>query len=169
MSSSLGSSSLNTSTVQPGRSGPPCQCSAPTSPSFSNLLPSFRPLRISSLCTLSTPKVSGCFSILLLPLPPDPLRVLQWNAGGLRDRSAELLHFVSSHSGDLICNKESNLNPSSSFWIPGFSALRSDRTHSRSSILSPDDQHANGGVNIFVRQSLSISELSTSSLSLLDP
>ena len=30
--------------------------------------------------------------------PPDSLRVLQWNAGGLRARSTELLHFLSSPS-----------------------------------------------------------------------
>ena len=101
--------------------------------------------------------------------PPDSFRVFQWNAGGLRARSTELLHFLSSHPVDLICIQESNLNSSSSFRIPGFSALRSDRTHSRSGILSPDTTHASGGVVIFVRQGLSFSELSNSSLSLLDP
>ena len=60
--------------------------------------------------------------------PPDSLRVLQWNAGGLRARSTELLHFLSSHPVDLICIQESNLNSSSSFRIPGFSALHSDCT-----------------------------------------
>ena len=53
--------------------------------------------------------------------------------------------------------------------LSGFSALRSDRTHSRSGILSPGATHASGGVVIFVRQGLSFSELSTSSLSSLDP
>ena len=67
--------------------------------------------------------------------PTDSLRVLQRNAGGLRATSTELLHFLSSHPVDLICIQESNLNSSSSFWIPGFSALRSDRIHSRSGIL----------------------------------
>ena len=105
----------------------------------------------------------------LYPLPSDSLRVLQWNAGGLRVRSTELLHFLLSHPVDLICIHESNLNSSSSFWIPGFSALRSDRTHSRSRILSCDATHASGGVIIFVRQGLPFSERSTSSLSLLDP
>ena len=100
---------------------------------------------------------------------PDSLRVLQWNAGGLRARSTELLHFLSSHPVDLICIHESNLKSSSSFRIPGFSALRSDRTHSRSGILSSDTTHASGGVIIFVRQGLSFSELSISSLSSLDP
>ena len=106
---------------------------------------------------------------LLPPLPPDSLRVLQWNAGGLRARSTELLHFLSSHPVDLICIQECNLNSSFSFRIPGFSALRSDRTHSWSGILSPDTTHASGGVVIFVRQGLSFYELSTSSLFSLDP
>ena len=106
---------------------------------------------------------------LLPPLPPDSPRVLQWNAGGLRVRSTELLHFLSSYSFDLICIQEFNLNSSSSFRIPGFSALRSDCTHSRFGILSPDDMHASNGIAIFVRQGLSFSELSTSSLSSLDP
>ena len=106
---------------------------------------------------------------LLPSLPPDSLRILQWNAGGLRARSTELLHFLSTHSVDLICIQESNLNSSSSFQIPGFSALCSDRTHSRSGIFFPDAMHASGGVVIFVRQGLSFSVLSTFSLSLLDP
>ena len=101
--------------------------------------------------------------------PPDSLRDLQWNAGVIRARSTELLHFLSSHPVDLICIQESNLNSSSSFRIPGFSALHSDRTHSRSGILSSDDTHASGCVVIFIKQGLSFSELSTSSLSSLDP
>ena len=106
---------------------------------------------------------------LLPPLPLDSLRVLQWNAGGLRARSTELLHFLSSHPVDLICIQESNLNSSSSFRIPGFSALRSDRTHSRPGILPFDTTHASGDVVIFIRQGLSFSELSTSTFSSLDP
>ena len=106
---------------------------------------------------------------LLPPLPPDSLRVLQWNAGGLRSRSTELLHFLSSHPVDLICIQEFNLNSSSSFWIPGFFTLRSDHTRPRSGILSRDAMHASGGIVIFVRQGLSFSELSTSSLSWLYP
>ena len=73
-----------------------------------------------------------------------------------------------SHPVDPICIQESNLNSSFSFQIPGFSALRFDRTHCRSGILFPDASHANGGVIIFVMQGLSFSELSTSSRLLLD-
>ena len=148
------SSDTYTFTVQSGPSSdnaalpphPPLQTSYPPSaPSPSSLVP-------------------GCPSTPPASSPPDSLRVLQWNAGGLRTRSTKLLHFLSSHSVDLICIQESNLNLSSSFRIPGFSALHSDRTHSRSGILSPDATHASGGVIIFVRQGLSFSELSS-----LDP
>ena len=100
--------------------------------------------------------------------PPDSLRVFQWNAGGLRAMSTELLHFFSSLPVDLICIQESNLNSSFSFQIPGFSTVRSDRTHYRSGILSRDATHASGGVVVFVREGLSFSELSISSLFLLD-
>ena len=84
-------------------------------------------------------------------------------------QSSKLLHFLSPQPVDPICIQEYNLNSSSSFRIPGFSALRSDRTHSQSGILSPDAMHTSKGIVIFVRQGLSFSELSTSSLSLLDP
>ena len=108
------------------------------------------------------------FLRLLHPLPPESLRVLQWNAGDLRASSAKLLHFLSSHPVNLICIQESNLNSSSSYRILGFSALRSDCTHSRSGIFSTDATQASGGVIIFFRQGLSFSELFTSSLSSLD-
>ena len=83
--------------------------------------------------------------LCLLPSPLDSLRVLQWNAGGLPPGNTKLLHFLLSHPVDLICIQESNLNSFSSFRIPGFWALRSDCTHPRSGILSPDVTHASGG------------------------
>ena len=107
---------------------------------------------------------------LLLSLPlPNSLRVLQWNAGGLQARSTNLLHFISPHPVDLIYIQESNLDSFSFFQILGFSALRSHGTHSRFDIFFTDVADASGGVIIFVKQGLSFSELSTSSLSSLDP
>ena len=107
---------------------------------------------------------------LQLPLPlPNSFRALQWNAGGLRARSTELLYFILSHPVSLICIQESNLTLSSSFRISGISALRSDGSHSRSVIFSTDVTDAIGGAIIFVRQGLSFPELSISSLSSLDP
>ena len=100
------------------------------------------------------------YLLLLLLLLPDSLRILQWYAGDLQARSTELLHYILSHPIDLICIQESNLNSFSSFRIPAFSALRSG-------IFSTAVTGASGSVIIFVRQSLSFSEHSTSCLSLL--
>ena len=98
---------------------PICQCCTSAPPSSSNLLPSFCSLYIFSFFAPSPPPhVSGSF--LILPASssfPDLLRVLQWNAGGLRARSTELLHFISSHPVDLICIQKSILHSSSSFRI----------------------------------------------------
>ena len=90
------------------------------------------------------------------------LRVLRWNAGALQARSIKLIHFISSHPVGLIYIQESNLNLSSSFRIPGFSALQSHGTHSRSSIFSTDVADASGGVIIS-------SSRAYSSLSFLSP
>ena len=131
------------------------------------LLSPFYLFCIFSLCLLTTvscfllPFYVPCFLSL-----PDSLRVFQWNAGGLRARSTELLQFLSSHPVDLIFIEKSNLNSFSSLRIPGFSALQSDRTRYRSCILFRDVIHASDGVIIFVSQGLFFSELSTSSLSL---
>ena len=123
-----------------------------------------------SSAPLSPSLAPGCPSTPPASSPPhDSLRVFQWNVGGLRASSIEPLHFLLSHPVDLICIQESNPNSSSSFRILGFSALCSDRTHSRSGIFSLDATHASDGIVIFVRQGLSFSELSTSSLSSLYP
>ena len=98
------------------------------------------------------PHVPGCFSLPPASSSlPNSLRVLQWNAGGLRARSTKLLHFISSHPVDFICIQKSTLNLHSFFRIPGFSALRSDGTHFRSVIFSTNVTDASGGVIILVR------------------
>ena len=156
---------MYTSTVQPSPSS--ANTALPPHPRLQTSYPSSAH-SVSSPSAPSPPSLApGCPS--MPPLPPDFLRALQWNTCGLEARSTELLHFLSSHPVDFICIQESNLNSSSSFRIPGFYVLRSDRTHSRSSILSPDATHASGGVIIFVRQGLCFSELSTSTLFSLDP
>ena len=63
---------------------------------------------------LTTVLAPGCPSMPPASSTPDFLRVLLWNAGGLRARSTELLHFLLTPLVDLICIQESNLNSSSS-------------------------------------------------------
>ena len=171
MTSSSDSSSWYTSTAQSGISGPLLlmQHSHPTL-AFKPLIlfpPTLYLLHLHPHHRLMLLAVS-LYLLLLLPLP-DSLRVLQWNATGLLTTSTKLLHFILSHPVVYICIQKFNLNLSSSFRIPGFYALQSDRINSRSGIFSTDITDASGGVIIFVRQGLSFSELSTSSLSSLDP
>ena len=74
----------------------------------------------SSFASSPTPYATGCHSTSPPFSPfPDLLRVLQWNVGGLRARSIELLNFISSHCVDLICIQESNLISSSPYLAPG--------------------------------------------------
>ena len=137
---------------------------------FKPLIPLLPISYLLPLCPHHRLMLLAVFLHLLLPLPPpDSLRAFQLECRGLRTRSTELLHFILSHLVDRICIQKSCLNLSSSFRIPWFSPLRSDRTHSRSGILSSDTKHASGGVIIFVRQGLYFTELSTSSLYSLDP
>ena len=167
MTLSSDSSDMHISTIQFSPSS--ANAALPPHP---RLQTSYSPLAhsVSSPSTPSPPSLDpSCPSTPPASSLPDSLRVLQWSAGGLRARSTELLHFLSFHSVDLSCIQESNLNSSSSFRIPGLSALRSDRTHSRSGILSRDTTHASGGAIFFFRHGLSFSELSISSLSSLDP
>ena len=137
MTSSLDSSSWYTSIVQCGPSGPLLlmQHSHPIL-AFKSLIffpPTLYLLLLHPHNRLMILAVS-LYLLLLFPLHYS-LRVLQWNAGGLRARSTKLLHFLSSHPIDLFFIHESNLNISSSFRIPRFSALQSHGTHSRSGIF----------------------------------
>ena len=143
------------------------QCCALTLPLpktfYSFVAPSVTPLSAPSPLSY----VPGCFSIPpASSFFPDSLMVLQWNAGSLQARSDKVLHSISHHFVDLICIQGSSFISSTSVQLHGYSALRSDETHSCSGILSSDDPHHSviSGVIIFVWQGLSFSELFTSFL-----
>ena len=108
--------------------------------------------------------------VLLRLLPPLlPLTFLGFFNGMLEVSVPEALNYF-TFSRPIQSTLSAFRNPILTLLpLPGFSVPRSDRTHSRSGILSSDAMHASGGVVIFVRQGLSFSELSTSSLSSLDP
>ena len=105
---------MYTSIVQSG--APSVNAALPPHPCLQTSFPPWAHF-ISSPSTPSPPSlVPGCPSTPpASSTPPDSLRVFQWNAGGLRARSTELLHFLSSHPVDLICIQESNLNSTSGF------------------------------------------------------
>ena len=106
---------------------------------------------------------------LLRPLPPLlPLTLSGIFNGMLEFFEQEALNYF-TFSLPILSTLSVSKNPIlTHLLLPGFSALRFDHTHSRSGILSPDATHASGDVVIFVRQCLSFSEFSTSSLSSLD-
>ena len=168
--SSSDSSNLYTSNVLPGSSGLPLLMQRSRHTLAFKPLISFSPISyLLSLHPHHPLMFLDFFYTSASSSSPDSFKVLQWNAGALRAMRTKLLNFISSHSINLICIQESNLKLSFSFRFPGFSALRSDCTHYRSGILSPNTTHASGGFIIFVRQGFSFSELSTFSLSSLDP
>ena len=105
---------------------------------FKPLIPLLPTLYELPLYPLHRLMLLAVFLYLLLPPPPESLKVLQ-------SRSIKLPRFISSNPVDLIYIQESNLKSSFSFLIPRFSALRSDSTHPLPGIPSPDTKHASGG------------------------
>ena len=116
------------------------------------------------------PHTPGCLSTS--PASSYPLTLSGFFNGMLgvsEPGGTELLHYLSSHSVNLACSKEANLDSSSSFRIPGFSAPQSGRARFRSGIFSSDVTCAgSGSVIVFVRRGLSFSKVSASSLFSLD-
>ena len=96
------------------------------------------------------------------------LRILQWNANGIRPRRTELLHFLSHNQYDLIFIQESHLSSDSTFRIPGYKTLQKNRFMTRRGTTNSTG-NLGGGVLILVKNGLSYTSLSTQSLSSLDP
>ena len=167
MSPSSDSSDMQTSTVQSS----PVSASAALSP-HPRLQTSYPPSAHSIPSPLAPHHCPLLLAVLLCLLPPPPPLTLSGFFNGTLEvfKLGTLNHstFFRSILSTLSVSRNPILIhlPLSRFL---FSALYSDRTHSRSGILSSDTTHASGGVVNFVRQCLSFSELSTSSLSSLDP
>ena len=154
MFSSLDSSSLYTSTVQLGPSSPPSSNAALLlHPCLQTSYPPFRPLGIFFLCTLPTSSCSWLFSYIsyfLFSLTRSEffnamLEVFEPGTLNYHILPRLILKILYVFRNPALTH----------LLLSGFSALRSDRTHSRSGILSPDITHTSGGVIIFVGQGLS--------------
>ena len=96
------------------------------------------------------------------------LRILQWNANGIRPRHTELIQFLSHNQYDLILIKESRLSSYSTFRIPGYKTLQKNRYMTRRGTTNSTG-NLGGGVLILVKNGLTYTSLSTQSLSSLDP
>ena len=91
------------------------------------------------------------------------LRVLQWNANGVRARSSELIRFLSLHHFDLVLIQETKLQPTITFRVPGYKCYRVDRASASST--SP----RGGGVLTLVRNGLAHSTWPLPDLTSSDP
>ena len=158
------SSDMYTSTVQSS----PASANAALSP-HSRLL-TYYPRYAHSISSPSAPLHRPLLlAFLLCHLPPFPLTLSRFFNGMLEVFEPGALNY-STFFRPILSTLSAFRNPIlTPLPLSGFSALRSDRTHSRSGILSSDTTHASGGAIIFVRQGLFFSKLSTSTLSSLDP
>ena len=96
------------------------------------------------------------------------LRILQWNANGIRPRRTELIQFLSHNQYDLIFIQESHLSSDSTFRIPGYKTLQKNRSMTRRGTTN-STENLKGGVLILVKNGLTYTSLSTQYLSSLDP
>lgn len=71
------------------------------------------------------------------------LRLIQWNANGVRHRRHELFHFLISNNINIACINETKLNPSLKFSHPHFYVIRFD---------DETGQISSGGVAIIIRR-----------------
>ena len=102
--------------------------------------------------------------------PPQNLKILQWNAGGLYPSPcAELITFLSNNQYDLILFQEIHLSATKRFQIPEYSTLLTDQTIGRQSPVSSGGHNIGGGVLTLIHSDLAISPVSVSSLSSQDP
>ena len=98
------------------------------------------------------------------------LRILQWNAGGLSPTCrAELVAFLSNNQYDLILLQETHLSATAKFHIPGYSALRLDRTSGRQGPVFSGGHNTGGDVLTLIHSDLAFSPVSVSFLSSQDP
>ena len=96
------------------------------------------------------------------------LRILQWNANGIRPRRTELIQFLSHNQYDLIFIQESHLSSDSTFCIPGYKTLQKNRSMTRRGTTNSTG-NLRDSVLILVKTGLSYISLSTQFLSSLNP
>ena len=96
------------------------------------------------------------------------LRILQWNANGIRPRRTKLIQFLSHNQYDLIFIQELHFSSDSTFRIPGYKILQKNRSMTRRGTTNSTG-NLGGGVLILVKNGITYTSLSTQSLSSLDP
>lgn len=63
------------------------------------------------------------------------LKIVNWNANGLRCKVAELIYFVKVHNIHAIVITETRLNPTNKIYLPGYTVFRADGTAPQRGVL----------------------------------
>lgn len=59
------------------------------------------------------------------------LKIVSWNANGIRKKKPETTHFLADHQPDVLLIQETHLKPSDRFTLPNYQIIRQDRLHNR--------------------------------------
>ena len=96
------------------------------------------------------------------------LRILQWNANGIRPRRTELIQFLFLNQYDFIFVQDSHLSSDSTFHINGYKTFKKNRSMTKRG-TTDSTGNLQGGVLILVKNGLTYSPLSTQLLYSLNP
>lgn len=72
------------------------------------------------------------------------LKLLNWNANGIKSKKSTLLEFLSQHQIDIVCITETHLKATEKFKLNGYLIYRTDR----------NSTHSSGGVAIIIKKSI---------------
>ena len=85
------------------------------------------------------------------------LKIVQWNAEGVRLKKTELQHFLKLKAIDVCCIQDTHLSSSHRFFIRGYEVFRQDR-----------ENRPKGGLLTLVRNNIPAAEIQRSSQADLD-
>ena len=83
------------------------------------------------------------------------VKILQWNAEGIRQKKEELVKFLAEQRVDIACIQESRLKDVTVFNIPGYTAIRKERGVSR---RGDQTNVVGGGVLTLVKNDIAFTE-----------
>ena len=70
------------------------------------------------------------------------IRVMHWNARGLKRKKQELMEFLRLHEIDVCAIQETHLQEKERFWVRGYETFRQDRLNRKNGGISQQWKHA---------------------------
>ena len=82
------------------------------------------------------------------------IRILQWNADGIRSKKSELAKVLQENYIDVALIQETKLTRKCKFEIQGYKTVRKDREEGRDGTQVTEQTHPGGGLAILVRHGI---------------